>query len=611
MMADLRHAPLKTSIAAIMMCLEIGSVPSFKPADQKGAWPKDFLEALTRSDWRDWVAAVKKEVQGWNDNNTTTEVKVSEMQRGASVIPLGELLTRKRDGSAKFRQYAMGNLLKSGKDYLDTFSTSVSADAFRWFCSLACACEKQIWGWDATTGYLQAEQRTPVYAFLPSHYRFSNLTYEELAKFRAELLELIKSKGPGALKALSSKLKKETRQQPKTVLQINSAVYGIPDAGQAFAMLMQALHIKKCGLTQCQIDPSIYFSYVLDDHGNTKEYIIVITWTDDVRYFGTPNAVKNYESTVSREMKCTMEGKSTSFVSITIKQDLYQGTLELTQPEYWTKAVTRFKEYLPGGTPKARSTPLSPYDFAQLTEVTDEDVKEAENLPYPQLLGVIQFPAAFTKLEMRYAVSTLSRFRGRWGTRHFKAAIKALEYGYTSRDKGILYTKPQDKTMENILVAYADSGFSVPRSQGGRCVMMNGAAISFASRRHTTTDDSTTAAELTELFMCSCDVEGLRHLMEEVGLCQQNPTTIFQDNIPAIQIAMNRGQLAKKTKAMSLRTLSVRNKIEDAKVVPEFTGTDGMIADIGTKALDVGQFQKLRDLLTGYSGRKGRDIKSV
>ena len=47
--------------------------------------------------------------------------------------------------------------------------------------------------------------------------------------------------------------------------------------------------------------------------------------------------------------------------------------------------------------------------------------------------------------------------------------------------------------------------------------MMNGAAVSMTSARHTTTDTSTTAAELTEAYMCSVDVVGLRNLMAEVG----------------------------------------------------------------------------------------------
>jgi hypothetical protein len=307
-----------------------------------------------------------------------------------------------------------------------------------------------------------------------------------------------------------------------------------------------------------------------------------------------------YEKIVQREMKCKMEGLSTEFVSLSMKHDKVNGTLELSQSDYWVKAVQRFKEFLGDNGPKKRSTPMSVPDYAFMVEATDEESDAAKHLPFPQLLGVIQFPTAFTKLEMRFAISTLSRFRGKWGVKHFAAALKALEYGFTTRARGIQYTRFSEAEKRNVLVAYADSGFSVPRSQGCRAVLMNGAAISFASKRHTTTDDSTTAAELTEMFMCSCDCEGLRNLMDEVGLHQDLPTVIFQDNIPAIQIAMNRGALAKKTRSMSMRTLSVRNKIEDGKVIPVPISTEKMIADIGTKPLDVVKFERFRNQLTGY-----------
>ncbi len=128
---------------------------------------------------------------------------------------------------------------------------------------------------------------------------------------------------------------------------------------------------------------------------------------------------------------------------------------------------------------------------------------------------------------------------------------------------------------------------------------MNGAVISFTSKRHSTTDDSTAAAELTEQHLCACDVEGLRNLMKEIGL-EQVPTIIFQDNQAAIQIANNRGALAKKTRAMDMRTLAVRNKVEDLKVAPIYCETAKMLADIGTKALDPNRFEILRDLMTGY-----------
>ncbi len=45
----------------------------------------------------------------------------------------------------------------------------------------------------------------------------------------------------------------------------------------------------------------------------------------------------------------------------------------------------------------------------------------------------------------------------------------------------------------------------------------------------------------------------------------------------------------------------MRNKIEDGKILPEFKSTDQMVADIGTKPLDVKRFEMLRDMLTGYA----------
>ncbi len=66
---------------------------------------------------------------------------------------------------------------------------------------------------------------------------------------------------------------------------------------------------------------------------------------------------------------------------------------------------------------------------------------------------------------------------------------------------------------------------------------------------------------------------------------------------------MNRGSLAKKTRATEIRVFSIRNKIEDMKVVPIYLETTKMIADLGTKALDPKLFCALRDVMCGYAKR--------
>jgi hypothetical protein len=183
--------PLRT-VEAMFPVLEVGCQLAAPDINENGNWPRDFIEALIRPDWRLGVEAVKSENDSWEIFEATIEIPYTDIKKGASVIPLGELFTIKRSGKYKFCQIALGNLLKEGKDYGETFATTVSGDGLRWFCSLAVTCGKEIKGWDATTGYLQTVQRIPVYAYLPSHHGFSCLEYEDLAKFRTQLLEVLR-----------------------------------------------------------------------------------------------------------------------------------------------------------------------------------------------------------------------------------------------------------------------------------------------------------------------------------------------------------------------------------------------------------------------------------
>ncbi len=573
--------------------LELNSELAGGANDGSGNLPRDFWQALVSPQWREWVKAVKAEIESWDLFEAAEEVSFfDDMERGATIIPLGELFTIKRTGKHKFRQIAMGNLMKEGRDYGETFSSTVSGDGIRWFFSLATVCGYEVRGWDATTGYLQVEQRVPVYAYLPLHQGFLNLSFEALGELRMSLLQKVKEEGPESLKRMARDLKKERRDRPKKVLKLKKSICGIPHAGQAFSMFVQGLHTKGCGLTQSEMDPCIFFK--IDTDATTRKvtgYLVVMTWVNDCRYFGTPDLVKQYEKTISENCKCTLEGESKEFVSIQVTHDKERGTIELTQEDYWEKAVERFNMYLPASGPKSRLVPLSPADERLLVEPS----KTME-------LGVCQYPSAYsyTRLEMRYAMSVLSRWRTKWGKVHFGILVKALEYGYETRKMGLRYGGALDEDKINVVVGYADSSLFLPRSQGCCCVMMNGAAISLTSKRHTTTDDSTVAAELTECYLCACDVEGYRNLMAELGLAQLDPTIIWQDNQAAIQIAMNRGALAKKSRAMDLKVLTLRNKVEDMKCVPIYLQTSEMRADIGTKALDPKLFCYLKDKLCGY-----------
>jgi hypothetical protein len=562
-----------------------------------------------------WVEAVRKEMRGWDENDAYREVSMSTVPPDAALIPLGELYSVKRCGRYKYRQIAYGNLLRKGIDYKFTFSTTIGADALRWFLSVACACGKRIRGLDISTAYLTADQRIPLYCFKPSHADFSGLEMEELAVLRVKLLAIVKEQGVGALKRLQRKMNKNHRE--RKCWELMRAVYGVPDAGNAFAMRLQGVLRVDCGMTQCEVDPCIWWKVVYyQEHelvgdlahakgkGSkiVKDWVLLCSWTDDLRYIGTDEAVRELEAAIvdpdRGNLKVTLQGEVDEFVALDIVHDRDAGTLEVKQPQYWVSAVDRFIEYFPNG-PRKREIPWG--ENVKIEKATAEEIEEAKGLPMRELLGVMGFPILHTKIEARVYLQLLQQQTQGWSKTHFGLALQLLEYCYHTREIGIMFSLGLDKHGVNVLYAYADSSFEVPRSRGCSLTMMNGGPVAIRTARHTTTDDSTMKAEITECYHASCDVVALRNLMAEVGLFQEEPTLIYQDNQPAIQVAENRGILSKASKALQVRVYGLRNRIEDQECMLKYISTLEMAADLGTKLFSVRRFKFLRDLVNGYA----------
>ena len=601
-MKALRREVAKATESRLVILLMEGATVAFESQDKK-KWPKDFFEVLVKKDWRKWVEAVKKELSGWDDNGAVEVVDIRNVPTNAKVVPLGELYTIKRDGTYKYRQYLMGNLLREGVDFTDTFSTTVSGPGLCTFYSLATTCGKLVHGWDAVCGYLQVKEQFDIYAFLPTHQEYSSLEYEEIAQLRRKFLNLVSKEGEEGLKKFTRLHKREMRSKPKSVLKCCSSVYGSPGAGHEFEMLMHSVHTKTAKMTQTQPEPSMFVRIRTDPEDKVVGYVIVMAWTDDVRMFGTDRELEEYKAAVRSRLKVKFEeGPVAEFVSIETHQCLKTNTTELKMPKYWLKAAAAFQEFKGPTGWKERVVPLTPYDEKILLEVpTEEEILEAKHFPLPQLVGTMSYPASNCKFEMRLAVSMLGSRRSGWSKKQFEVCIRVLEYGIHTREIGLMYSKDLDPHGRNVLYAYADANHRTPRSQGCRIVMFNGACVCFTSKKHTITAPSTCWSEMITMFDCTIDVMGLRNLLAELGMYQEHPTRIYQDNQAAIQIANNRGSLGKTSRAMDLKTLSTRNHIEDHEVETAYINTTLQVGDMGTKGLPEDPFVRLRDTMNGYA----------
>lgn len=602
------HEPLHTlalierATIAQSESAEHDSMREVEEKDTDFPYPKTTWDALVRDTWRKWMTAIRKEHQGWVESNAFEIVDRDDMEEGSMCVDILEIFSKKRTGIEKFRACLRGDQLRKDIDYKTTFSATVTADSIRIFFSLATQLGKQVHGGDVRCAYLQSKQRIPIYAFLPSYIDLVDLSWEELGEIRKGLLSILEQGGPRAIREYV----RTKRRGSRRVLRLLSSVYGTPDAGNAWGLLLISILTERMGFRRSCVDGCLYFktNSVYEEKTNTRdaqwvtEYIIVLTWTDDMPYFGTPSMVEWYESEIQKHVPMEFTPVCTDFIGIEVHQDLVKGVTTLTQAKYWVAAGERFKEYLTF--PNRVRIPLP--EGTVMVPATPQEHEAAKHLPYRELVGTLAFPSCHTKIvEIRYAVSQLSAYMQRWNEVHWNYALQCLKYCINTRDIGLMMSKDLDEHGINVLYAYCDSAFTAPRSQGCRLTMINGCTVSLSSQKHSTVDVSTTGAELTEAYLASNDVVGFRNLMQELGFRLQGPTTMYEDNQPAIAVAEGNRNLASKTKHMDIRVWKLRERIDDHEIVLQFCSTHDMLADIGTKALGVCTFEYLRDLCNGYA----------
>ncbi len=235
---DLTVEKRKINVNEVVLMLVEGNKLMFVPKHEE-AWPKDFFEVLVRSDWRKWIEAVKAEIQGWLDNNAVEIVMFKDVPTSVKVIPLGELYTIKRYGRYKFRQYLMGNLLRPGLDFEDSYSTTISSTGITVFFSLATTSQKVVHGYDAICGYLQTKEHFNIYAYLPTHEGYSSLEYEDIGELRKSFLKIFEEQGIDGIKRFVRNHKKQYRANPEKVYKCKASIYGNLSAGAQFEKTMK------------------------------------------------------------------------------------------------------------------------------------------------------------------------------------------------------------------------------------------------------------------------------------------------------------------------------------------------------------------------------------
>ena len=133
-----------------------------------------------------------------------------------------------------------------------------------------------------------------------------------------------------------------------------------------------------------------------------------------------------------------------------------------------------------------KSTPIAARLSARDQPSTMDSVKQEE---YRAVVGALLYVAMWTRPDIAFAVSDLSRFVSHPGHSHVEASKRVLRYLQSTKSLGLTYSRPSDTATHppNVLWGYVDSDWAgcpdTRRSTTGFVLMLNGAAVSWRSKR--------------------------------------------------------------------------------------------------------------------------------
>ncbi|EED22594.1 conserved hypothetical protein [Talaromyces stipitatus ATCC 10500] len=298
----------------------------------------------------------------------------------------------------------------------------------------------------------------------------------------------------------------------------------------------------KAGFYQCDAELAIFIRSL------DNKFLILLLFVDDILLTGTPRR----------------------FLGIHIKHR--NGKVILHQKAYIQRILERFN-----APTNPVATPLDPKH--PLVEATNaESLNETDALEYRAAVGALIYLMIYTRPDLAFALSRLSKFVQKPGIKYAAALKRVLRYLAGTQNLGIAYCKSYSN--DSVLYGYSDSDFAADlnnrRSTSGFIFLLNGGPISWKSKQQSLITSSTHDAEY--IGLATASYEYAEHTMPS--------NTIHCDNQGAIATANQPSHsLSTRSKHIDIRFHVIREAIANSLIRLEYIRTTEMTADILTKAL--------------------------
>jgi len=518
--------------------------------------PATYVEALESKERQHWEIAINAELEALKRNETWEETFLPTNRKAIGCKWVFKL---KRDTTGKPTRYkarlcAQGFTQVSGMDYHETFAPVVKATTVKTMFALAAIRDYEIHTLDINNAYLHGILDEEIYMRPPPGYKI----------------------GHG------------------NALRLKKGLYGLKQSGRAWNDLLHkeltSLNFHRLVNDECV--------YVLSIHDH-KVYVMV--YVDDLVLMnsGGPTITKQVKDLLRSRLDINDLGPIQDYIGIRIIRNRNDRTISFTQPGYTKKILERF-DVSPD-----HKTLIPMNDATHISKDMDSEPL-SKDCNFRGLIGSVMYLATWTRPDILYAISALSRFLSNPQQAHYEIGMKLLHYIANTQQYGLTFNGYASNG--STLVAYTDSDWAgdvdTRNSTTGNWFTLAGTTVSAKSKLQPTIATSSMAAEWTAAYQATTETIWLRQLLEELNEKQEGPTTVFSDNNGVIAISKN-NESHQRSKHLDVKYRYVRERsiANDIKMV--YLSTDKMTADLFTKPLARIKFQLHRDTIVQQVSNEG------
>jgi len=511
------------------------------------ALPNCITEALRSTNADKWFDAMRDEIDCIQFQMHVWERWYDVLPPG--VKPLGTRFVFKikekdnpEDDIFRARLVVQGYSQQWGIDFDETFSPTTRANTLRLYLYLVLLFDMTLpVHLDAVKAYMNSDIDTDIWVYPP--------------------------KDPS-----------ETFFKRGSIYKLKKALYGLKQAGRLWHKLAEKM-LFDLGFKNLKSEPCFFYSV------KANILTFVILYVDDMLISSQSTEVRDHLiEQMMKRFKFTNEGVVSEFLGIRIAcvVDDFNRYILMDQEKMIIEKVIEF------GLEHAKQVrlPMNP-----TLKLSAQDEPASSEFPYRQMVGSGLHIARWTRCDISFTVSQLSRYNSNPTVKSAQAACQMWVYLRDTAHLKFVLSLSDVQSSNFRMVGLSDSDWAgdadTRRSTTGWMVFIGESLINWVSQLQSFVSQSSMEAETVAANKLLNELLLMQNMFIEAGILpeSQSGTAILIDNQAAIQAAFNPVAQGK-TKHFDIQQFHLREMTAEGRVLPTKIHTLDNTSDVLTKAVD-------------------------